>query len=134
MANDENLKGHEFEPGQSGNPTGRPRGTRNLSTILRRFLEEPVEVLIDNVKTKKPFQEVIVRNLLKNAAAGDTKAINTVWDRVEGKAPQYIDVTTDGEPLTAQQHVVEFKDYSGQLPELNPKRKAKRKPKKKPKQ
>ena len=36
--------GTRFRPGQSGNPRGRPRGARNLSTIVATALNERVAV------------------------------------------------------------------------------------------
>ena len=34
-----------FEPGQSGNPRGRPPGSKNLSSLLKKALDEPVIVV-----------------------------------------------------------------------------------------
>ena len=84
----ENLK--PFKEGESGNPHGRPKGTRNLSTILKAMLEEDVEVVIDGKKERRQFQEVIIRKLLKKANDGEIRAIIEIFDRVEGKAKQEI--------------------------------------------
>lgn len=82
--------GKKFDEGESGNPNGRPKGTRNLSTILKAMLEEEIEVNIDGVKSRKQFQEVIIRKLLKKANDGEIRAIIEIFDRVEGKAKQEI--------------------------------------------
>ena len=37
-----------FHQGQSGNPRGRPKGSRNLSTLMAKALNEPV-VISENV-------------------------------------------------------------------------------------
>ena len=37
MANNDNLK--PFKKGQSGNPKGRPKGSKNRSTIIKKWLE-----------------------------------------------------------------------------------------------
>ena len=37
-------KGHQFKPGQSGNPGGRPKGARNLRTDLTRMMKKHVLV------------------------------------------------------------------------------------------
>lgn len=131
MANEKNIEPHKFQPGESGNPAGRPKGSRNLSTILKEMLEEEITVdLGDGKKAKKAFKEVIIRKLIKKAADGSEKAIATIFDRVDGKAQQFIDVSSGGEPITAGTHVVEFRDYTRPQPEAKSKAKPKKKPKK----
>ena len=39
MPNPENIEKHEFKKGQSGNPNGRPKGSKNRSTIAKYWLE-----------------------------------------------------------------------------------------------
>lgn len=41
-----------FEPGQSGNPRGRPPGSKNLSSLLSKALDEPVIVVENNRRRK----------------------------------------------------------------------------------
>lgn len=86
---------HQFKPGQSGNPKGRPVGARGLSTILREMLEEEIDVNIDGTKQRKQFGDVIIRKLLKKANDGDIRAITEIFDRVEGKAKQANEVRGD---------------------------------------
>ena len=35
----EDIKQHEWTKGESGNPSGRPKGCKNRSTIVRELLE-----------------------------------------------------------------------------------------------
>jgi hypothetical protein len=37
-------KQHQFEPGQSGNPKGRPKGAKNTATLAREILDRKIEV------------------------------------------------------------------------------------------
>lgn len=91
MPNPENLVGQGFHTDPDRiNKDGRPRGSKNLSTILREMLEEEVEVVIDGKKEKKKFQDVIIRKLVKKANDGDMRAIQEIFDRTEGKAKQEI--------------------------------------------
>jgi len=84
--------GVEFKPGESGNPNGRPVGSISLTTTLKKLLDYEIEVVdpISNEKVKKPIYELINLQLLSKAIKGDTKAIDMVFDRIEGKANQPI--------------------------------------------
>ena len=46
-----------FQPGQSGNPRGRPKGTKNLKTDLEEELSERVQSL---VSPRAPPSSVVV--------------------------------------------------------------------------
>jgi len=112
MHNKDNIVPHEFKKGESGNPAGRPTGTRNLSTILREMLEEDIDVVIDGVKTKKQFKDAIIRKLLQKANGGDLRAIEHIMDRMEGKTTSHMDVTTKGERLNSVPQEIIIKDFS----------------------
>ena len=58
-----------FKPGQSGNPSGRPKGARHATTLA-------IEVLLDGEA------EGITRKAIEAAKAGDMIAIRLVLDRV----------------------------------------------------
>lgn len=76
----------QFEEGKSGNPKGRPKGSRNLSSILKDMLDQDVEDEGQLVK----FSDAIVKRLIQKANKGDIKAIQEIFDRTEGKAKQEI--------------------------------------------
>lgn len=71
-----------FVAGKSGNPKGRPKG-KSLTTQLREALKQKEST------TDTPFDVLLVRRLMKKAIdEGDMKAIQMVWDRLEGKPKQ----------------------------------------------
>jgi hypothetical protein len=96
-----------FEPGQSGNPSGRPKGSRNLSTILKEMLDEEIEIIENGEKKKKQFKDIIIRKLLKKANDGDMRAIQEIFDRTEGRAKQEIEQKTE-----VSGHIGHTIDYS----------------------
>jgi hypothetical protein len=66
----------QFQPGQSGNPAGRPRGARNASAMAQDALEQKI-----NVKVKRTWRNMSVRKaaylrLAERAVAGDIKALD----------------------------------------------------------
>lgn len=67
-----------FQPGQSGNPNGRPIGIKNRSTILREIL-----ALAD--KDGKTNEYKVIEALCTKAQDGDVPAIKEVQDTMYGK-------------------------------------------------
>jgi len=78
--------GKGFLPGQSGNPNGRPR-TRGLLGTLR---VKVAEVGPDGLS----LEERLVNVLLQEALHGRHRlaAVEIVFDRLEGRARQHLDV------------------------------------------
>jgi hypothetical protein len=63
-----------FEPGRSGNPRGRPGGSKNLSTLLSEALNEPVIVVENGRRRKITKRRAIVTQLVNRSAQADLKA------------------------------------------------------------
>ncbi|WP_133767876.1 DUF5681 domain-containing protein [Enterovirga rhinocerotis] len=62
-------RGRPFEPGQSGNPTGKPRGARHATTILaEKIMSEDVEG--------------VVKAVVEAAKDGDMTAARIIMDRI----------------------------------------------------
>ena len=83
--NEQNLK--PFEKGISGNSGGRPKGSRNLSTILEDVLNRKIslEDPILKKEVKKRIGEIIVLKLIQKALEGNLRAISEIFDRTEGR-------------------------------------------------
>ena len=67
-------KKHQFKPGQSGNPAGRPKGTKDLKTDLIEELHEPVLVTEGGRKQTISKQRAILKSLTARAVQGDVRA------------------------------------------------------------
>jgi hypothetical protein len=76
-----------FAPGRSGNPNGRPKGTRNFKTDLRATLKAPVRVTRDGKPKKVSTQEAMLLRLREKALAGEARAL----DRLISLARAYND-------------------------------------------
>lgn len=64
----------QFKPGQSGNPRGRPRGTRGVKTDLAAELSSVWTTSINGREIKGTKQRLMFRTLTARAATGDVKA------------------------------------------------------------
>ena len=66
----------QFQPGQSGNPAGRPRGARNVSSLAREALERPINVKVKGASRKMTVRKAAYLRLAERAVAGDVKALD----------------------------------------------------------
>jgi uncharacterized protein DUF5681 len=68
-------KASQFRKGSSGNPKGRPKGRRNLATVLERTLQEKVVINENGVRRTVTKLEAAVKQLVNMAASGDLVAM-----------------------------------------------------------
>jgi len=64
----------QFHKGRSGNPKGRPRGSRNASTLLDDALNERVIVNENGRRKTVTKLDAIMKQLVNRAAQGDHRA------------------------------------------------------------
>ena len=69
-----------FKKGQSGNPRGRPSGSKNLSTLLSEALNEPVIVTENGRRRKVSKREAIIKQLVNQSANGDWRAVKMLLE------------------------------------------------------
>jgi hypothetical protein len=68
----------QFQPGESGNPKGRPSGS--LGDRLRAVLAGPT-------KDGQTVGDKLIEAAVKHAAKGDFRFFKEIWDRHDGKIP-----------------------------------------------
>ncbi len=92
-----------FKPGQSGNPSGRPKGTKNLKTDLVEELGEKIMIREGERSRNVSKQRALVKSMLNRGIKGDARAtaisLSTMMrllDTGEG-APEVEDVLLDDE-------------------------------------
>jgi len=84
-----------WQPGESGNPNGRPRKGMALAEALRGRLGREV-TLADG--TKVTVAEAVAGRLVALALAGDVAALRLLFDRAEGRMPLAIDLMDEDVP------------------------------------
>ena len=63
----------QFKPGQSGNPSGRSKGSQNLKTLFNKVLDEEIS-LREGADVKRITKaEAIVRGVVVGALKGDSR-------------------------------------------------------------
>lgn len=79
-----------WRPGQSGNPSGRPRGSKSGTAALRRMARAFVDP-----KSGLSAEELIASKLIAAAIDGNLQAIKEFYDRLEGRPGQRIELETE---------------------------------------
>lgn len=102
-----------FSKGISGNPRGKPKGSKHLSTILGELLQVKIksEDFIEEKCVKQPVGRIIILELIRRAKEGDLKAIGMILDRLEGKAVQKTEITNHEDELLNIREITENMTY-----------------------
>lgn len=89
MANTENtaklqqkkLRGRPFQKGVSGNPKGKPKGSKSFRTLFDLALAK-----VKDPKTNKAYsEEDLIRVYIERAVNGDNRLLERLIDRMYGK-------------------------------------------------
>src|SRR4030081_3762418 len=80
----------QFKQGQSGNPSGRAKGSQNLKTLFNKVLDEEIS-LREGANVKRITKaEAVVRNVVVGALKGDTRNLAMLL-RLAEQAGQFQD-------------------------------------------
>src|SRR5690348_4291169 len=83
-------RGGQFEPGKSGNPAGRPRGSRPIQSILGDLLRRRTTVRIGNTEQRMAMSEALAWAAINKGLRGDVAVLKMLFaqideqDRTEG--------------------------------------------------
>ena len=86
-----------FKKGESGNPNGRPKGSRNRSTIARQWLEvsQNLKNPLTGEQETMSQEDLMTLALIKKAREGDVNAYKALMDSGYGAPIQQIDQTIE---------------------------------------
>ena len=91
-------KATQFKPGQSGNPKGRPRVQKHLSTILREVLEQKLSIEVGGKMCTITAYQGLFTRALSLGLKGDMRAIKFLAE-MASQLPDntaYTSVNTEG--------------------------------------
>lgn len=93
QANNRNPDG-TFKPGFSGNPAGKPVGSKAFTTKIRQALEKIVE------GKDYSYEEAFIKSVLKNAIVkGDPATQRLIWNYLDGLPKATLDIGADKDSL-----------------------------------
>jgi hypothetical protein len=69
-----------FKKGQSGNPKGRPRGSRSLTTLLAQELDEVITIKENGRIRRITKRQAIAKQLMNKVMLGDQRALKVLLD------------------------------------------------------
>jgi hypothetical protein len=72
---------HQFKPGQSGNPRGRPKGTKNEATMLHEVLNRRIEVRQNGMLRRVTVLEALLLRSVEDGLKGNPKAAAFLLNR-----------------------------------------------------
>lgn len=78
-------KDTRFPKGKSGNPSGRPKGSRSLPSLLANELRKKILVVIGGKQVHKSKAELITRRLVDSAINGDVSKIALIAKLLQAK-------------------------------------------------
>jgi hypothetical protein len=86
-------KAHQFKPGRSGNPKGRPKGSKNEATILNAILNRKIEIRESGRSRKITVLEAMLLKFTEEALRGNPRAATFLLDRY--RPPESAEVSAD---------------------------------------
>ena len=68
-----------FQPRKSGNPSGRPKGTKNLRTLFDKILNEEISLREGATVRKVSKAEALLRGVVVSALKGEQRSLATLF-------------------------------------------------------
>jgi len=98
-------KEHQFKPGQSGNPKGRSKGSKNLKTDLMEELQEQILIREGATEKRVSKQRAMIKSLMAKAAKGDVRAVSLMLN-IMLRLLEVADDSDEAMPLTVEERAV----------------------------
>ena len=96
-----------FQKGKSGNPKGRPRGKKNMSTLLSAALDAAIIVVENGRRKKISKREAIITQLVNKSASADLKATQIVLAMLQDVEARADDSSDSAAFTEADQEIIQ---------------------------
>lgn len=73
-------KHSQFQKGKSGNPNGRPKGSKSAASWINEIFDQQITVVKNGKQTKMPIIQAMMIKLAAMAMSGDMKAIAKILE------------------------------------------------------
>lgn len=97
--------GTRFRKGQSGNPKGRPKGSRNLRSLAENELNQRIVIREGGVERRICKGEALIKAQCNKAIKGDTRAAEFVHKLLDAAIAGPGQIPTE-RPLTAEEEEI----------------------------
>jgi hypothetical protein len=103
-----------LKAGETANPNGRPKGTKNRATVLNELLaikKKGLNTLSDKTETMT-VEKLVEVSLIQQALLGNVRAIELISQKIYGKIP--IDINMGGQennPIVIDRKVEQLSYY-----------------------
>jgi Family of unknown function (DUF5681) len=98
---------HRFQPGRSGNPKGRPKGSLSISAIITDELNKPIAARVGGRTVTMSRRQALVRRFMEQALNGDLRAFALLLklDGASAGGPDGATAVVE-QPLTSEEQVM----------------------------
>lgn len=93
----------QFKPGHSGNSKGRPKGAKNLKTIVQQEAYSKVTIKEGGKSSKVTKLRALIKAMMAKGIQGDPKAANLVLSLMDKHLPHDDPQAADQIPLTEEE-------------------------------
>jgi hypothetical protein len=90
----------QFKPGHSGNSKGRPKGAKNLKTIVQQEAYDTITIKEGGKSSKVAKVVALIKSTMNKGIQGDPKAANTALNLMEKFLPHDDPQAAEQAPLT----------------------------------
>lgn len=94
----------KWKKGQSGNPKGRPPKDLTLTSLLK----DEIDKICPADKEGRTWRHLLVIATMRLAIKGESAALKEVWQRLDGRVPQQMDVNMT--TRTLEEEIAELPD------------------------